>query len=152
MLVTNPAISTDERSKIVSRVFEGKVSDLLYRFLQVVTSKNRLGSLDTILGGYLLLVSEHRGLVDVDAYVATAMDADTAARVAEQIGQSLGKQVTLRQHIDESLIGGLKIKVGDKLIDASVASQLRSMKQKMIHGAGAKGPRGQVGERKGPGG
>jgi len=132
LLVTNPAISTDERSKIVSRVFEGKVSDLLYRFLQVVTSKNRLGSLNTILGGYLLLVSEARGLVDVDAYVATAMDQDTAARVAEQIGQSLGKQVTLRQHVDESLIGGLKIKVGDKLIDASVASQLRSMQQKMI--------------------
>lgn len=134
LLVTNPAISTDERSKIVSRVFEGKVSDLLYRFLQVVTSKNRLGSLNTILGGYLLLVSEARGLVDVDAYVATAMDAETAARVAEQIGQSLGKQVTLRQHVDESLIGGLKIKVGDKLIDASVASQLRSMQQKMIAG------------------
>lgn len=132
LLVTNPAISTDERSKIVSRVFEGKVSDLLYRFLQVVASKGRLGSLQTILGGYLMLVTEARGLINVDAYVATAMDADTAARVAEQIGNSLGKQVTLRQHVDESLIGGLKIKVGDKLIDASVASQLNQMKRNMM--------------------
>lgn len=132
LLVTNPAISTDERSKIVSRVFEGKVSDLLYRFLQVVASKGRLGSLQTILGGYLMLVTEARGLINVDAYVATAMDPDTAARVAEQIGNSLGKQVTLRQHVDESLIGGLKIKVGDKLIDASVASQLNQMKRNMM--------------------
>lgn len=137
LLVTNPAISTDERSKIVSRVFEGKVSDLLYRFLQVVASKGRLGSLQTILGGYLMLVTEARGLINVDAYVASAMDADTAARVAEQIGNSLGKQVTLRQHVDESLIGGLKIKVGDKLIDASVASQLNQMKRNMMRGRGA---------------
>lgn len=137
LLVTNPAISTDERSKIVSRVFEGKVSDLLYRFLQVVASKGRLGSLQTILGGYLMLVTEARGLINVDAYVATAMDPDTAARVAEQIGNSLGKQVTLRQHVDESLIGGLKIKVGDKLIDASVASQLNQMKRNMMRGRGA---------------
>jgi F-type H+-transporting ATPase subunit delta len=137
LLVTNPAISTDERAKIVQRVFEGRVSDLLYRFLQVVAGKGRLGSLQSILGGYLLQVSEARGLVDVDAYVATAMDEATAARVAEQIGRSLGKQVTLRQHVDESLIGGLKIKVGDKLIDASVASQLNQMKRRMMQGRGA---------------
>lgn len=134
LLVTNPAISTDERSKIVANVFEGKVSDLLYRFLQIVTAKGRLGSLETILGGYLMGVSEARGLVDVDAYVAAPMDADTASRVGREIGAALGKEVTLRQHVDESLIGGLKIKIGDKLIDASVASQLNQIKRNMMQG------------------
>ncbi|MEM9415685.1 MAG: ATP synthase F1 subunit delta [Planctomycetota bacterium] len=134
-LVTNPVISTDERSKIVARVFEGKVSDLLLRFLKVVADKDRLGSLDMILSGYLLATAESGGRITVDAYVASAMDDATATQVAQRIGESMGKEVTLRQHIDESLIGGLKIKVGDKLIDASVASQLRAMRQKMIQGA-----------------
>ncbi|XAL98616.1 ATP synthase F1 subunit delta [Phycisphaeraceae bacterium D3-23] len=133
-LLTNPVISADERSKIIGRVFEGKVSDLLLRFLKVVADKDRLGSLGPILSGYLLAIAESGGKVTVDAYVAAAMDDATASRVAERIGQSLGKEVALRQHVDESLIGGLKIKVGDKLIDASVASQLRAMKNKMIAG------------------
>jgi len=60
------------------------------------------------------------------------LDSETAKRVAEQIGQALGKGVTLTQRVDPALIGGLKIKIGDQLIDASVASQLRNMKNKMI--------------------
>ncbi|MFI4860792.1 MAG: ATP synthase F1 subunit delta [Phycisphaerales bacterium JB063] len=142
-LVTNPVISAEERSKIVSRVFEGKVSDLLVRFLKVVADKDRLGSLHAILSGYLLAMAESGGKITVDAYVATPMDEATASRVAQRIGESMGKEVALLQHVDDSLIGGLKIKVGDKLIDASVASQLRVMKNKMIEAGGAKGPRGQ---------
>ena len=131
-LMTHPAIGSDERRQLVQRVFEGKVSDLLYRFLQVVAAKGRLGHLASIASGYLLAVSEARGEVQVDAYVASAMDEATATRVAGEIGSSLGKTVTLKQHVDASLIGGLKIRIGDQLIDASVVSQLNQMKRNMM--------------------
>ncbi|MBX2852242.1 MAG: ATP synthase F1 subunit delta [Phycisphaeraceae bacterium] len=131
-LLTNPAIGDAERAKIVERVFSGKVSDLLYKMMRVLCDKGRLGSLSQVAAGYLLAVSDDRGHIDVEAYIASELDSDAAKKVAEQIGQALGKTVTLTQKVDESLIGGLKIKVGDQLIDASVASQLRSMKNKMI--------------------
>jgi F-type H+-transporting ATPase subunit delta len=131
-MMDNPSIGQDARKQIVQRVFEGKVSDLLYRFLQVVANKDRLASLPQIVAGYLILFAEHNGQLEVEAFVASPMDDATADHVAKTIGDHLGKQVTLRQHVDESLIGGLKIKIGDRLIDASVASQLRSMKNKMI--------------------
>jgi F-type H+-transporting ATPase subunit delta len=131
-LLTNPAISDAERGKIIQAVFEGKVSGLLYNMLRLLSDKGRLGSLPQVAAGYLLAVAEQRGQVDVEAFVANELDPETAKAVADQIGQALGKTVTLRQKVDPSLIGGLKIKVGDQLIDASVASQLRSMKNKMI--------------------
>lgn len=131
-LFSNPGIGDQDRKQIVKKVFEGKVSDLLLRFLCVVADKGRLDSLPSIAAGYLLAVAEQRGQVEVEAFVAAPLDAQTAEQVAGQIGAHLGKQVTLRQHVDASLIGGLKIKIGDKLIDASVASQLKSMKNKMI--------------------
>ena len=134
-LFSNPAIGDQDRKQIVKKVFEGKVSDLLLRFLCVIADKGRLASLPSIFAGYLLAVAEQRGQVEVQAYVAAPLDAETARQVAAQIGAHLNKQVTLRQHVDESLIGGLKIKIGDKLIDASVASQLRTMKNKMIAAA-----------------
>lgn len=131
-MMDNPSIGQAERKQIVKRVFEGKVSDLLYRFIQVIADKDRLDSLPQIVAGFLILVAEHRGQLEVEAFVASKLDPATAERVAKTIGEHLGKQVTLRQHVDESLIGGLKIKIGDRLIDASVASQLQSMKNKMI--------------------
>lgn len=131
-LLTNPAIGDAERGKIVRSVFEGRVSGVLYNLLRLLSDKGRLGSLPQVLAGYLLAVAEMRGQLDVEAFVATALDTEAARQVAEQIGKALGKTVTLTQKVDPSLIGGLKIKVGDKLIDASVASQLRNMKNKMI--------------------
>ena len=131
-LLTNPAISDEERGRIIQSVFQGKVSGLLYNLLRLLGDKRRLGSLPQVAAGYLLAVAELRGQLDVQAFVATELDSDTARRVAEQIGRALGKTVTLTQKVDPSLIGGMKIKVGDKLIDASVASQLRNMKNQMI--------------------
>lgn len=131
-LLTNPAISDEERGKIVQAVFQGKVSGLLYNLLRLLGDKCRLGSLPQVAAGYLLAVAEARGQVDVVAYVATALDPAVAKQVGDQIGQALGKTVTLNQKVDPALIGGMKIKVGDQLIDASVASQLRNMKNKMI--------------------
>lgn len=131
-LLTHPAIGDTERGKIVRSVFEGKVSGLLYNLIRLLGDKGRLGSLPQVAAGYLLAVAEERGQIDVQAFVASELDPATARLVADQIGAALGKSVSLTQKIDPSLIGGLKIKVGDKLIDASVASQLRNMKQKMI--------------------
>ena len=131
-LLANPAIGDNERGQIIQRVFEGKVHDLLYKMLRVLGDKGRLGSLPEVAGGYLLAVAEARGQVDVQAYVATELDAAAVKQVADQIGQALGKTVSLSQRVDPALIGGMKIKVGDQLIDASVASQLRNMKNKMV--------------------
>ncbi len=131
-LLTNPAISDDERGAIITAVFEGKVSGLLYNLLRLLGDKRRLGSLPEVAAGYLLAVADERGQVDVQAYVATELDAGAVKQVADQIGAALSKTVTLTQKVDPSLIGGLKIKVGDRLIDASVASQLRNMKNKMV--------------------
>lgn len=131
-LFTNPAIGDAERAGMVQRVFEGKVHPLLYKMLRVLGDKGRLGSLPSVAAGYLLAVAEQRGQVEVIAYVASPLDGGDSVRVAEQIGGALGKTVTLTQKVDPSLIGGMKIKVGDQLIDASVASQLRNMKNKMV--------------------
>lgn len=131
-LMINPAIGDSERGAIVQRVFEGKVHPLLYKLLRVLGDKGRLASLPQVAAGFLLAVAEARGQVEVIAYVAEPLSPDDSVRVAEQIGTALGKTVTLRQKVDPSLIGGMKVRVGDKLIDASVASQLRGMRNKMI--------------------
>lgn len=131
-LIENPILDRTQRSAMLQRLFEGRVSDLLYRFLQTVNRKDRLASLPAIATAFAKLLAAHRNEVEVEAFVASPMDADTAGRVADGLGASLGKKVTLNQHVDPSLIGGLKLRIGDRLLDASVATQLRSIKEQLI--------------------
>lgn len=131
-LIENPILDRSQRTEMVQRLFEGKVSDLLYRFLQTVNKKDRLADLPGVAAAFASFMAERRNEIEVQAFVATPMDDTTARRVSDGLGQSLGKQVTLKQHIDESLIGGLKLRIGDQLVDASVARQLKAIEQQLI--------------------
>ena len=98
----------------------------------VVNQKDRLGSLPGIVRAFANLVDERQGVVEVDAYVANRLDEGQASAIADRLGASMGRKVALKQHVDEELIGGLKLRIGDKLLDGSVATQLRLMRDKFV--------------------
>ena len=131
-LLSTRTLNSAQRTALVEQLFKGKVSDVLYRFIQVVNRKDRLGALSGILSAYRVRVAEARGEIDVDVYVAQALSDGDGRGVAESIGQAVGKRVHLHQHVDPELIGGLKVRVGDRLIDGSVATQLKTMKRKLV--------------------
>lgn len=131
-LLSTRALSVSERAGAIERLFKGQVSELVYRFLQVVNQKDRINKLAGIIDAFGDVVAERKGIVEVDIHVASKLDDAQAQRVAQGIGQSLGKEVALHQYVDEKLIGGLKIRIGDKLIDASVATQLKLMQRKLV--------------------
>lgn len=131
-LLSSRTLNSAQRTALVEQLFKGKVSDVLYKFIQVVNRKDRLGALAGILSTYRVLVAEARGEIDVEVYVAEALTDEAGRGVAESIGQAVGKRVHLHQHVDPELIGGLKVRVGDRLIDGSVATQLKIMKRKLV--------------------
>jgi len=131
-LLATRTVSVAERSQIIERLLSGRVSDLVYRFIQTVNQKNRLDHLPGILQAFGQLVQQRRGIIEVDAYVAAAMDEAGVKRVADAVGQLMGKQAVVHQHVDPSLIGGLKLRIADQLIDGSVAAQLKRIREDMI--------------------
>ncbi len=125
-------LTVHEMQSVLERLFAGRVSDLVYRFLQVVNRKSRLGELAGFLDAFNVLLDRKRGIVEVDLFTASQLDRPAVDRIATELGRKLNKQVVVHQSVDSSLIGGLKLRIGDQLIDASVASQLSQMKQKLI--------------------
>ncbi len=113
-LLSNRVVSVQERAKSIESIFQGNVGDLMYRFLQVVNQKSRFEALPSIVRAYDRLLDERNGVIEADAYVAAAMDPDQAQATSDRISQALGRNVVLRQHVDPQLIGGLKIRVGDR--------------------------------------
>jgi len=130
-LFASRVLSTAERAGSIERIFAGRVSDLLYRFLQVVNDKGRLIELAGIIEAFAGLVDRRWGIIDVDAHVAVALPTAQAKRVADELSQALGGKVTLHQKVEPHLIGGLKLRVGDRLVDGSVITQLRRMEQRI---------------------
>ncbi|MEE9212865.1 MAG: ATP synthase F1 subunit delta [Phycisphaeraceae bacterium] len=131
-LLSSQVLSAGQRAGVIENLFKGRVTDVVYRFLMVVNQKGRLGHLPGIIRAFSKLLDERQGVIEVDAYVARRLDGPRATQAADRIGAALGRRVVLHQYVDPQLIGGLKLRVGDRLIDGSVATQLRLMKNQLI--------------------
>jgi F-type H+-transporting ATPase subunit delta len=133
--LANPGISSVQRGEAIERVFSGRASELFYNFLRVANEKGRLGMLDQIASAYDQLLDEQLGNVEVDVTSAQPLNAEQVAQIGRRISDALGKTAIVHQTVDDSIIGGLVVKVGDRVLDASVRQQLNAMRQQLLSGA-----------------
>lgn len=138
-LITTKTLSQEARRQLIDRIFKDHVSDVVYRFLQVVNEKDRLASLPAITKAFAELAAQRKGIVEADIWVPDTLPQAQVDRIAEGLAKALdAHEVVVHQYEDPSLIGGLKIRVGDKLIDASVAKQLKNLRHRLIQQGRAK--------------
>jgi len=131
-LIGTPTLTVEERGAVIERVFKGRVHDLIFRFLMVVNRKGRHSLFPGVFHAFLEVYDERHGVIDVDTYSAQPLNDLQKAQITSSLSESLGRQVVVREHIDESLIGGVKLRIGDQLIDGTVAHQLRQMREELI--------------------
>lgn len=131
-VLTSPAISAEARQAAMDRIFQGRINPTLLQFLQVVNHKGRATEMPGIFGAFGELMDKRAGVVEAQVTVASALDDAALANLRERLGAKLGKRIELTQRVDESIIGGMVLRIGDELIDGSVASRLYSLKSKLI--------------------
>jgi F-type H+-transporting ATPase subunit delta len=132
LFLSNPGISSTERGQAIGKIFGGKVSRLMQNFLGVLNEKNRMGLAAQIADAYDDLLDEQLGKIEVDVTVAQKLDANQLEQVRQRVSAALNKEAVVHQYVDDSIIGGLVLRVQDKLIDASVKSQLDAMRQQLL--------------------
>ena len=131
-VLADPAVSEDSRAALIQRVFAGRLTGTTMNFLGVLNVKGRLGLLPDLIEGYSDLLEEQLGNVEVDVTVARRLDAGQLEQVRQRVSQALGRTAVVHQYVDESIIGGLVLRVQDKLIDASVRFQLDQMRRRLL--------------------
>ena len=130
-LLTTPALGVDERGRILENIFRGRVHELIYDFLLMLNRKNRLGLAPGVIFAFKEVYDELHGALEIEAYVAQPIDDVVRQRITEAIAGVLGRQVVVHDHEDRSVIGGLKLKVGDQLIDRTVATRLKRLRRRI---------------------
>jgi F-type H+-transporting ATPase subunit delta len=128
-LFASVIIDRGRRAEALRRMFADRVTDLTLRFLLVLNERGRLGRLRDIADAYDLAVQEAYGRVEVDVFTSAPLDDEAREALRARIQSAIGREPVLYGYTDPSLIGGLKLRIGDQLIDGSVATRLRRMRQ-----------------------
>ncbi|MCP3958675.1 MAG: ATP synthase F1 subunit delta [bacterium] len=127
--LASPLIEAEDREKTLEKLLRGKASDLLVDALQVINRKERLGLLAAVAKAYHLQHQEHLGRVDVHVRSAVALDDRLRQRLVTVLGKHSGKQPMLIEEVDESLIGGMVLRVEDEKIDSSVVHEIDRLRR-----------------------
>ena len=128
LLLKSPVVKTDKKLAIIAEVFVG-CSPLVLSFINLITNKKREALLFDIAQGFLDLYKIDQGVESATLTTAVALDEDTRQQVLDFIKKQGVNQVDLTEQVDESLIGGAILRLGDKQLDASVARQIKDLKQ-----------------------
>jgi F-type H+-transporting ATPase subunit delta len=129
---SNPSIKDAEREGVLNRALLPQVSPLMGSFLRLLLSKSKLGQIGAIAAAYQELMDKRQGKVNVEVTVTKPLGPQELELVRQRISTAIQKEAVIKQNVDESIIGGIIIRVGDKLIDGSVKSQLQSIEKKLL--------------------
>lgn len=128
-IFSSARLSHEERLPILEKAFRGKLSPTLMTFLKVVSKHGRLGALRAIARAARKQLNTARGRVEVLVETAHPLSNPLRDRITSRLSEVLGKQVILTTRINHELLGGLVVRVGDTVYDASLAASLKRMEQ-----------------------
>ena len=131
-LIEDPKLTEDDQRKIVERLIQpGVVSELAMNLLHLLVKRHRLGSLPRIAEVFQELYNKEKGIVVAEVTTAVPLNDENKRRVAEQLSRITGKTIELRLREDPSILGGMITRIGDEVIDASVASRLAELTDRL---------------------
>ena len=127
----HPLLTDEKKRAIVRGVFGGRVREDVERFLFLVIEKGRAVLLPQMVEEFDRMGDELRGQADAEAISAVALSPQQTAHLEAALNQKFGVQVRLKTRVDAEILGGLIVRVGDKLIDGSVATRLQQMNEQL---------------------
>jgi len=131
-LIRSPVLSREDQGRAITALAErAGFHELTRQFLGLLAHKRRLFVLPEIIAVYRAMLGRHKGEVSAELVSAVPLSEAQARTVQEQLSAALGQTVTLARAIDPGLLGGLVVRVGSRMIDASLRSKLHRLELAM---------------------
>ncbi|HQX26567.1 MAG TPA: F0F1 ATP synthase subunit delta [Alphaproteobacteria bacterium] len=131
-VISSPSLSRDQQAKAIMAIADkAKFDGLTRNFLGVLVKNRRLGAVQGITEAFRTELSRRRGEVAVEVQTAQDMSASQFEALQRAIAKGLGRDVALKAKVEPSILGGMIVTIGSKMIDDSVARKLERLKAAM---------------------
>jgi F-type H+-transporting ATPase subunit delta len=130
----SPYFSTAEKEQGLARVLEG-ADESFVNFLRLLIEKHRMPVLFRIRHVYQGMWDEENKVLPVEITSAIALDPATTENLGNTIGERAGRKVTLAARVDPEIIGGIIVRVGNSILDASIRNRLEQLRRHVAQGA-----------------
>jgi len=131
-LMNSPILGRDEQTKAIGAVAKAAgFNDLTQKFVGLVAQNRRLFTLSAMIKAFLKLLADRRGEMTAEVTAARPLTAEQQASVAEAIKRAVGSKVSIDVKVDPSLLGGLVVRVGSRMIDSSIKTKLQKLQLAM---------------------
>ena len=128
----NPSVTAEQTFDVVSGVAKANLSEAAKNFLRAVIDNGRLGALPEIASQFRVLKNAQSGSSDAIVYSAFALEGSALTDLAATLEKRFGRKLNLKVELDPELIGGVRVVVGDEVLDTSVKARLEQMKVALI--------------------
>jgi len=131
-MISSPLISREQQAKSIDAlVTQAGIGDLTRRFVRAVAGNRRLFALRAVVEAFTQMLAEHRGELTAEVTSAKPLSPQQAEAVNAALRGAVGRKVSMDLKVDPKLLGGLRVKVGSRLVDASLASKLQRLQLAM---------------------
>lgn len=130
--IKSPVLSREDQTKGVAAIAaKAGLSDIMAKFLGLVAGNRRLFALKSMIRAYQGILAARRGLVSAEVTSASALSDGQSQSLADALKAAVGKSVAVTTKVDPSILGGLIVRVGSRMVDSSLKSKLQRLKLSM---------------------
>ena len=131
-IMNHPKISKEEKTQIIHRICEGKVSGEIEGLFRIIIEKDRQKEIPAVMDYYIRRVKEYRGIGTALVRSAVELTQDRKKRLVRRLIEKSGYQSFETEYeVDPSLLGGMVIRVGDRVYDSSLKTQLYTLQKEL---------------------
>jgi F-type H+-transporting ATPase subunit delta len=128
-ILSDTRVPIEQRLSMVERTLD--VSPMVLNLAKLLVSKGRAAEARAVADAFGRLADDHEGIAHAEVTTAVELAPAQLDAIAQQIGQSLGKQVRVTGTVDPGIVGGVVVRVGDKLVDGSVRTRLKRLRREL---------------------
>lgn len=130
-LLYHPRVQESDKKEMMTKILRGQVKPLILNFILLLIDKGRINLLKEMIELYHQMAQEAKGIVEVQVETAFTLSPENRMNLTAKLKQMTGKEIAMKEAVNPALIGGIRIRVGDKVIDGTIERHLERIKESL---------------------
>ncbi len=131
-ILSSPIVPVETKTKILGDTFKQSVDELTFNCMRILVDNDRFSSIIEIIEELNAIYDKYNGNINVTVVTAIELSDELSKKLKEKLDEVTGKNVKITKVVDESIIGGIKIRLNDTEIDSTIKTKLKNLKQSIL--------------------